>query len=157
MICLWFRCYKCNSRWTPCTKLDKRILIARFMGPIWGPSGADRTQVGPMLAPWTLLSGESSFGKMGNDIAVIPIDKCSRRSCLRFIVTLWSMGGGYRTLNHIISLLIATKVVLPWLNGILNDHVQQQAHILTSAVLMRDFLLNEFFMHLIICRNMPRW
>ena len=33
------------------------ILIARFMGPTWGPSGADRTQVGPMLAPWTLLSG----------------------------------------------------------------------------------------------------
>ena len=28
------------------------------MGPIWGPSGADRTQVGPMLAPWTLLSGK---------------------------------------------------------------------------------------------------
>ena len=33
-------------------------LIARFMGPTWGPSGADRTQVGPMLAPWTLLSGD---------------------------------------------------------------------------------------------------
>ena len=32
-------------------------LIASFMGPTWGPSGADRTQVGPMLAPWTLLSG----------------------------------------------------------------------------------------------------
>ena len=32
-------------------------LNARSMGPIWGPSGADRTQVGPMLAPWTLLSG----------------------------------------------------------------------------------------------------
>ena len=32
-------------------------LIARFMGPTWGPSGADRTQVGPMLAPWTLLFG----------------------------------------------------------------------------------------------------
>ena len=32
-------------------------LITRFMGPTWGPSGADRTQVGPMLAPWTLLSG----------------------------------------------------------------------------------------------------
>ena len=27
------------------------------MGPTWGPSGADRTQVGPMLVPWTLLSG----------------------------------------------------------------------------------------------------
>ena len=25
-------------------------LIARFMWPTWGPSGVDRTQVGPMLA-----------------------------------------------------------------------------------------------------------
>ena len=33
----------------------------KFMGPTWGPSGADRTQVGPMLAPWTLLSGTSLF------------------------------------------------------------------------------------------------
>ena len=32
-------------------------VIAKFMGPTWGPSGADRTQVGPILAPWTLLSG----------------------------------------------------------------------------------------------------
>ena len=32
-------------------------LIARFMGPTWDPPGDDRTQVGPMLAPWTLLSG----------------------------------------------------------------------------------------------------
>ena len=31
-------------------------LIARFTGPTWGPSGADRTEVGSMLAPWTLLS-----------------------------------------------------------------------------------------------------
>ena len=27
------------------------------MGPTWGPSGTARTQVGPILAPWTLLSG----------------------------------------------------------------------------------------------------
>ena len=32
-------------------------LIASFMGPTWGSTGADRTQVGPMLAPRTLLSG----------------------------------------------------------------------------------------------------
>ena len=32
----------------------EHTLTARFMGP----SGADRTQVGPMLAPWTLLSGQ---------------------------------------------------------------------------------------------------
>ena len=35
---------------------EQDTLIARFMGQTWGPSGADRTQVGPMFAPWTLLS-----------------------------------------------------------------------------------------------------
>ena len=33
------------------------ILITKFMGPTWGPSGADRTQVGPVLGPRTLPSG----------------------------------------------------------------------------------------------------
>ena len=33
-------------------------LIARFMRPTWGPSGADRTQVCPMLTLWTLFSGK---------------------------------------------------------------------------------------------------
>ena len=37
----------------------KAAQIARFMGPTWGPPGDDRTQVGPMLAPWTLLSGRA--------------------------------------------------------------------------------------------------
>ena len=41
-------------------------LIARFMGPTWGPSGTDRTQVGPMLAPWILLSGIFTFAIMDN-------------------------------------------------------------------------------------------
>ena len=31
-------------------------LIARLMGPTWGPHGTARTQVGPMLATRTLLS-----------------------------------------------------------------------------------------------------
>ena len=35
------------------------FLIAMFMGPTWGLSGADMTQVSPILAPWTLLSGGS--------------------------------------------------------------------------------------------------
>ena len=41
-------------------------LITRFMGPTWGPSGANRTQVGPMLAPWTLLSALAIFHKDSN-------------------------------------------------------------------------------------------
>ena len=31
--------------------------IAKFMGPTWGPPGSCRPQMGPMLAPWALLSG----------------------------------------------------------------------------------------------------
>ena len=31
--------------------------IAKFMGPTWGPPGSCWPQMGPMLAPWTLLSG----------------------------------------------------------------------------------------------------
>ena len=31
--------------------------ITRFMGPTWGPPGSCRPQMGPMLAPWSLLSG----------------------------------------------------------------------------------------------------
>ena len=40
------------------------------MGPTWGPSGTDRTQVGPMLVPWTLLSGYT-FG--GNEFSCISL------------------------------------------------------------------------------------
>ena len=29
--------------------------ITKFMGPTWGPPGSCRPQMGPMLAPWTLL------------------------------------------------------------------------------------------------------
>ena len=35
--------------------------LAKFMGPTWGPTGSCRPQMGPMLAPWTLLSGLPSF------------------------------------------------------------------------------------------------
>ena len=44
-----FRSYiKCILHISPDSKVP---------GVSMGPSGADRTQVGPMLAPWTLLSG----------------------------------------------------------------------------------------------------
>ena len=50
----------CQQRSIFCNQ-DGRIrlysLIVRFMGPTWGPSGTGRTQVGPMLVPWNLLSG----------------------------------------------------------------------------------------------------
>ena len=48
-----------------CDDARETALTARFMGPIWGPFGADRTELGPMLAPWTLLSGREALTKVG--------------------------------------------------------------------------------------------
>ena len=36
-----------------------RSTDSAFLRPTWGPTGADRTRVGPRWAPWTLLSGSS--------------------------------------------------------------------------------------------------
>ena len=40
----------------PSCKVGKQI-TPTFMGPTWGPPGSCRPQMGPTLAPWTLLSG----------------------------------------------------------------------------------------------------
>ena len=46
-------------------------LITRFMGPTRGPPGADRTQVGPMLATSTLLSGVKNTETPCNTVQLI--------------------------------------------------------------------------------------
>ena len=60
----WFALCRCMTH-TCSNYMDGTVpmiqtLITRFMGPTWGPSWADRAQVGPLLAPWTLLSGNST-------------------------------------------------------------------------------------------------
>ena len=50
------------------TPLRMPTVIERFMGPTWGPSGADRAQVGPMLAPWIFLSGHIHGGDLTNTL-----------------------------------------------------------------------------------------
>ena len=45
------------KRVVPCVYFSKVYQIAKFMGPTWGPRGSCRHQMGPMLPPWTLLSG----------------------------------------------------------------------------------------------------
>ena len=37
----------------------KKKQTTRFTWPTWGPPGSCRSKVGPMLAPWTLLSGKA--------------------------------------------------------------------------------------------------
>ena len=44
-----------------CTEYsNKATQIAKFMGPTWSPPGSCRPQMGPMLTPWTLLSGNDT-------------------------------------------------------------------------------------------------
>ena len=71
--------------------LSEQPLRARFMGPTWGPSGTDRTQVGPMLAPWTLLSGTLSIRTMRTNVLG------SGESWLRHFSDWWIE---YFPLNH---------------------------------------------------------
>ena len=58
------RCPTARSWWTDSGFIRKDQIpmsafsqIAKFMGPAWGPPGSCRPQMGPMLAPWTLLLG----------------------------------------------------------------------------------------------------
>ena len=50
-----------NHQWW----LHQHSQITRIIGPTWGPPGSCRPQMGPMLAPWTLLSGLSLLGRDG--------------------------------------------------------------------------------------------
>ena len=63
--------------------------IAKFMGPTWGPPGSYRPQMGPILAPWTLLSGLSMLTsrKHPNEISVV---KDFNSSCGDDFVHPWS-------------------------------------------------------------------
>ena len=45
--------------------------IAKFMGPTWGPPGSCRHQMGPMWAPWALLSG-LSYSKIAMMRSMVP-------------------------------------------------------------------------------------
>ena len=78
--------YHCGKK----TTIHKPSLLANFMGPTWGPSGADRTQVGPMLAPWTLLSGIVCHSFMWQKAAY---NKYKRTlGHIRFILGCWQSG-----------------------------------------------------------------
>ena len=65
--------------------------IARFMGPTWGPPGSCRSQKGPMLAPWTLLSGH---------VEHVPQNWCAF-FCVLFVVLITFFNGPCGTFAYI--------------------------------------------------------
>ena len=52
--------------WLSLSNTLGRTQIARFMGPTWGPPGPCWPQMGPILAPWTLLSGYVCWKQPGH-------------------------------------------------------------------------------------------
>ena len=122
---------------------DTPSLIARFMGPKWGPSGADRTQVGPMLASWTLLSGIMSLDH--NKSNTIGLLRRSSKSSLIFrhgyvissaIITLLSHNP-ISSLTHWgqeMHICVSNLTIIGSDNGLLPG--QRQAIIWTNAGLL---------------------
>ena len=96
--------------------------IARFIGPTCGTSGADRTQVGPMLAPWTLLSGDVSLTTSQGKASVKRISKLANFLCAYIgrwtVVRLWIVGCSapsqylnYHKTSNINRTLVSNKIV----------------------------------------------
>ena len=80
------------------------VLIARFMGPTWGSSGADRTQVGPMLVPWTLLSGVKTKlvrFKKTRTVSHAKRSQFHREICITdYLIPLYALGKTIKTVPN---------------------------------------------------------
>ena len=68
---------------------DSVLVPDSFMLPTWGPPGSRRPQVGPMLAPWTLLSGVIAKGRSQNtfsssNFVVNTVSADGLVNCLKF-------------------------------------------------------------------------
>ena len=50
--------YSTHWDWEEIAAILQATQITKFMGPTWGPPGSCRPQMGPILDPWTLLSGD---------------------------------------------------------------------------------------------------
>ena len=82
------------------------------MGPTWGPPGSCRPQMGPMLAPWTLLSGVSYAAKL-----TVSVLLTWDTSFSTVIVISWSPCGGGNwnadVVNGFVVIASATKITFP--------------------------------------------
>ena len=62
------------------------------MGSTWGPPGSCRPQMGPMLAPSTLLSAKLSMEMMGSPILVRQVLYIETTPCFfSLIITIWNL------------------------------------------------------------------
>ena len=121
------------------------------MGPTWVPSGAARTQVGPLLTRWTLLSGFSRQ-KESSQITFLLIYVmlvCSIQNdpkssqiifLLIFVIFIFSVPD-YLKLSQIILMLIHVM----FLSSVQNDFQSSQTHISADATFVSFMLVENTF------------
>ena len=80
-------------------KCSKGTQIPKFLWPTWGPPGSCRPQMGPMLAPWTLLSGNLPHGIQEMVILYNP-----HHSCI-ILASLWARASLAITLTEVLRLI----------------------------------------------------
>ena len=79
--------------------------IAKFMGPTWGPPGSCRPQMGPMLAPWTLLLGDSTADLLS--LRLLINYNTAHETCTKFsfccAVLLFGTGRPYQNISRLLN------------------------------------------------------
>ena len=83
--------------------------IARFMGPTWGPPGPCGPQMGPMLVPWTLLSGWVSWELWHQKSSFPRIFRCSRRYIIGYTNNKWPLLLAWFNFNSSMDKLLHTQ------------------------------------------------
>ena len=91
------------SFWHVLTQIS---LIARFMGPTWGPPGATRTKVGPMLGTRILLSGILLTSTRSYLCKCTMFRKCGRQEPLGHSAWKW--------LLDTVAFLLNLEKMAPW-------------------------------------------
>ena len=128
--------------------------IAMFMGPTCGPSGSCRPQMGPMLAPWTLLSGLVPYAARPSSIIAftmwyryvfrfhyeefqLPVTISVKNEIKCKVIFMFSQknstrqGLSYRRRRQIMTLLTADR-----------DGTSDNTHIITHTIALVKFFLH---------------
>ena len=141
-------------------------LIARLMGPTWGPSGTDRTQLGPLLAPLTLLSALASWRlPFCSDNITLQFRVCTNRKiCIDNTAQqchdVSDMSGRFQKLSKLMMITVTQvgnwfcSVIVNIIN-ICNDICRHKCYL--SYELIVAFISSVYLLHLLIyLRKLPQ-
>ena len=121
--------------------------LTRFMGPTWGPPGYCRPQMGPMLVPWSLLSGPLSLSVLTSHYkepyGIIAVTLKRMVVILAKFSTLVTLNIFILTGLFFIGILSKSSNIFDWINGHINVcciHKYQSTKIWFNT-LLRQWLL----------------